>query len=81
MKKVFAKLINLSPLLVVIVVAAYVAEELIEDYYTESLSDLVYPVAFLIIFGLLWYSLAPLLQEYLAVSEKEKSDADSLQQK
>jgi len=44
---------------------AYIAEELVEDFIGEPMSDFVYPVAALVIFGVLWYTLVPVVQAYL----------------
>ena len=70
MKLIILKLIKLSPLLIVLLIAAYVLEELLEDFVSETVSDFVYPVAGLIVVGILWKFLLPTVEAYLTSEEK-----------
>jgi len=65
MKPIISRLLSITPILVVLLVVAYIAEELVEDFIGEPMSDFVYPVAALVIFGVLWYTLVPVVQAYL----------------
>lgn len=65
MKPIIAKLLSVTPIIVVTVLLAYILEEVIEDFYSEALSDFVYPTAALVVFGVLWYRVMPAVQSYL----------------
>jgi len=65
MKPIISRLISIAPIIVITLVLAYIAEELLEDFVSEVTSDFVYPIAGLIIFGVIWYKLVPTVQAYL----------------
>jgi hypothetical protein len=65
MKKIISKFIGVAPLIVVIIIVAYIIEEMLEDFYSEMLSDFVYPIAAIAILAVLWYKVIPTVQAYL----------------
>jgi len=65
MKPIISSLLSVTPIIVVLLVVAYITEELVEDFVGEPLSDFVYPVAALVIFAVLWYRMIPVVQSYL----------------
>jgi hypothetical protein len=73
MKKIVSKFITIIPALFVIVVGAYIIEEIIEDLYSEALSDFVYPIAALLIFWIIWVKLIPIVQTYLREDTRESN--------
>jgi zinc transporter ZupT len=65
MKSIISKLINVAPVILGLVIAAYVIEEIIEDYVSETFSDFVYPIAALVILYILWLKVIPEVRKYL----------------
>lgn len=66
MKSIITKFITVFPVVAIIVIIAYIIEEIIEDMGSEAMSDFVYPIAALIIVGILWVKVWPAVQAYLA---------------
>jgi len=66
MKSIISKLVTLTPFIIVILIVSYVIEELLEDWVSEAVSDFVYPVAGLLILGIVWVYVVPVIQTYLA---------------
>ena len=79
MNTILSKLVSLTPIVVIIIILAYVAEELLESRVSELASDLVYPAAGLLILGILWKYLVPVIQAHL--TREERSRIDELSQK
>jgi len=69
MKSILSKIITLTPGIIIILIVAYVSEELLEENVSEALSDLVYPVAALLILAIVWLYLVPVIQAYLSKEE------------
>jgi phosphotransferase system glucose/maltose/N-acetylglucosamine-specific IIC component len=65
MKRIIAKLISVAPVIIVTFILAYILEEILEDFYSEAISDFVYPIAALVALGILWYRVMPTVQAYL----------------
>ena len=65
MKPVIAKLISVTPIIVVIAIVTYTIEEVVEDFYSETISDFVYPIGAIVILAVLWYKVMPSIQTYL----------------
>jgi uncharacterized membrane protein YjjB (DUF3815 family) len=66
MKKIMSRLIPLVPGIAVLMIMAYIVEEILEDTVSEQVSDFVYPITALGIVALLWFKLMPVVREYLA---------------
>ena len=66
MKPIIKQLMNVAPLLIGVVIIAYIIEELVEEFVNESLSDFVYPIAALVILYMLWKKVMPTVQRYLS---------------
>ena len=64
MKDIMRALLAVTPLVVVAVIAAYIIEELLEDFVSETVSDFVYPIAALVVFGLVWYRVVPAIKQH-----------------
>lgn len=74
MKKILRETLSVTPIAVVIGIVAYVIVELLEDTVSEASSDFVYPLAFLVVFLILWYRVVPVIKsEYL-----DKEDTKSI---
>jgi len=69
MKSIISKLVTLTPIIIIILIVSYVLEELLEDRVSEAVSDFVYPIAGLVILGIVWVYLVPVVQAYLAKEE------------
>jgi hypothetical protein len=64
MKDIIRALLTVTPLVVVTIVVAYIIEELLEDLVSEMASDFVYPIAALVVFGLVWYRVVPAIKRH-----------------
>lgn len=71
MKPIISKLLNVTPLIIGVVIVAYIIEELVEDFINEPVSDFVYPVSILIILYILWCKVIPDIQQYLNSEDKK----------
>ena len=76
MKPIISRLISITPIVVVVLVLTYIAEELLEDFVSEVASDFVYPIGTLIILLLVWYRVVPTIQAYLQDDTKQVSDGE-----
>lgn len=65
MKPVIKQLLNVGPLIIGMMIIAYIIEELVEDFVNESLSDFVYPITALVVLYILWKKVIPTVQVYL----------------
>ena len=65
MKLIISKLITLAPVISIILIAAYIVEEVIDYRVNELTADLVYPISAVIILIILWIYLVPVIQSYL----------------
>jgi uncharacterized membrane protein len=61
MKSIISKLVTLTPIIIIILIVSYVLEELLEDRVSETVSDFVYPIAGLVILGIVWIFLVPVI--------------------
>jgi len=70
MKLIISKLLTLIPVIAIISILAYVIEEFMEYRVSEFTSDLVYPIAAVLILIILWIYLVPTIQSYLKQGDK-----------
>jgi len=66
MKPIISRLVTLTPVILGIILFAYILEEFTESIINETLSDLIFPVAGLAILVVIWLYLVPTIQAYLA---------------
>jgi hypothetical protein len=76
MKEIIRAVLAVTPAIVILVVGAYVVEELLEDFVSETVSDFVYPVAVLSIFLLLWYRVVPSIKTHYLSESNSAVDSD-----
>jgi len=65
MKQITSKTIAVTPYVIGIAIITYIIEKVLEDVVSEAVSDFVYPVAGLLILGLIWKTVIPVAYMYL----------------
>lgn len=71
MKNIASKLLSVAPILVLVIIVAYIIEEVLEDFYSEPLSDFVYPITALVVLAIVWFRVVPVLKNYLEAENKQ----------
>jgi len=69
MKLIISRLVTLTPIILGIILFAYMLEEFTEDIISDTLSDFIFPVVGLVILAVIWLYLVPPIQAYLADDE------------
>lgn len=71
MKSIISAAVGSLPLIAIIIIVTYIIEEVVEDFYSEMISDFVYPVGALLVLAVVWYKVIPAIQAHLSTEPSQ----------